>query len=122
VSQHPGVPNAAIHPPGDNYIVRQVLDERQADSGRVQSLVRPPPGCGTSASSILSACFVSQQQAVSNARINPPPDDTIQRERNHRTMMKGKLRAVGLNELLGAVLFIQDHLLREYSYQLHENL
>jgi hypothetical protein len=36
-----------------------------------------------------------------NARIDPPPDATTQRDRNHRTMMKGKLRAVGLNELLG---------------------
>ena len=31
-----GVPNARINPPGNNHIVRQVLDERQAESGRVQ--------------------------------------------------------------------------------------
>jgi hypothetical protein len=36
--------NAAIHPPGSICIVRQVLDERHAHSGRVQSLVRPPLG------------------------------------------------------------------------------
>ncbi|HEU0143148.1 MAG TPA: hypothetical protein VFQ47_00025 [Nitrososphaera sp.] len=38
-----------------------------------------------------------------NARINPPPDDTIQRELNQQMLMKGKLRAVGFNELLGAL-------------------
>jgi hypothetical protein len=29
-------------------------------------------------SRIIPACFASLHQAVSNARINPPPDDAIQ--------------------------------------------
>jgi hypothetical protein len=31
--------NAGAEPPGNNCIVRQVVDERQADSGRLQRLV-----------------------------------------------------------------------------------
>jgi len=39
-----------------------------------------------------------------NARINPPPDANNQPARNYRTMMRGKLRAVGFNELLDAAV------------------
>jgi hypothetical protein len=41
-----------------------------------------------------------------NARINPPPDANGNTRSNRTTLMKGKLRAVGLNELLGVPLII----------------
>ena len=37
-----------------------------------------------------------------NARINPTADIITQRKSEHPMLMKGKLRRVGLNELLGA--------------------
>ncbi len=37
-----GGANAAIHPPGSICESAQVLDERGAEFGRVESLVRPP--------------------------------------------------------------------------------
>jgi hypothetical protein len=45
-----------------------------------------------------------------NARINPPPDDTTQATSQDIRLMKGKLRAVGLNELLDILrpIFIQE--------------
>ncbi len=38
--------NAALQRPGDNYIVRQVVDERHADSGPLQALVELNPPAG----------------------------------------------------------------------------
>jgi hypothetical protein len=93
--------NAAIHPPGNNHIVRQVLDKSDAISGRVQSLVRPPQGCAMPLGRLLLTVAWRNNQAVSNARINPPPDDITQATSPDTMLMKGKLRAVGFNELLG---------------------
>ena len=44
-----------------------------------------------------------------NARINPPPDDTTQATSQDTMLMKAKLRAVGLNELLGAASSLGLH-------------
>ena len=46
----------------------------------------------------MALSFTIQQE--SNARINPPPDDTTQPASQDTMFMKGKLREVGLNELL----------------------
>jgi hypothetical protein len=48
---------------------------------------------------------MSIMKETPNARINPPPDDTTQLASQDTRLMKGKLRAVGLNELLGAAYF-----------------
>jgi hypothetical protein len=69
MSLQSGAPNAANHPPGDNCIVRQVDNKRQAISGRVHWLVRPPLGSDTSAQQIISACFGSLLPGVPNAEL-----------------------------------------------------
>jgi hypothetical protein len=43
----------------------------------------------------------------SNARINPPPDEIIQAARSDTSIIKGKLRAVGFNELFGCAIMPQ---------------
>jgi hypothetical protein len=47
----------------------------------------------------LISCAICEKKP--NARIKPPLDDTIQAGRSHISLMNDKLRAVGLNELLG---------------------
>jgi hypothetical protein len=93
--------NAAIHPPGNNHIVRQVLDERQAISGRVQSLVRPPHVMARPLGMFFLPVSCHHVQAVSNARINPAGSivSSLQSWR-----MKDKLMPLGLNESLDRLL------------------
>ncbi len=77
--------------------------------------MRPPKGEGPKASIFSKSCITSSlssagvfigdftiEQVETKARINPPLDATIQASRSQRKLMKDKLRAVGLNELLGA--------------------
>ena len=48
---------------------------------------------------VMKYCQMAAE-AQPNARIDPPPDDTTQAMSQGTSIMKGKLRAVGLNELL----------------------
>ncbi len=53
VSHH----NAALQRPGDNCIVRQVVDERYADSGPLEALVELRPGAQIKASLLVTRSF-----------------------------------------------------------------
>src|SRR5437764_7655640 len=61
---------------------------------------------------------MGKNSLTSNTVSNPPPDDTTQANRSATTLMKAKLRAVGLNELLGSLVsrFIQQAQLFEAQF------
>lgn len=52
---------------------------------------------------------------MGDARIKPPPDATIHANRSQRTMLKGTLRAVVLNELLDRLFYLMGP--RDYLAQ-----
>lgn len=58
----------------------------------------------TNCSKSFSYNFFLITQQKPNVRINPPRDDTLQASRSQQMMMKGKLRALGFNELLDSAL------------------
>ena len=62
--------NAALQRPGDNYIVRQVVDERHADSGPLQALVRVALAAAAP-TSIITQPFSSNEPFTAPADVQP---------------------------------------------------